>query len=99
VTSFGLAFVLLSAILLASIVIINRARIDTRDALEATSELLYVSDMSAAFDAWDEGYSDEVRSILDRYRPTARTPGPTGIRRGPTRSCWDAAATTCLPVT
>ena len=79
VTSFGLAFVLLSAILLASIVMINRARIDTLDALEATSELLYVSDMSAAFDAWDEGYSDEVQSILARYRPTAGTPDRRGF--------------------
>ena len=79
VTSVGLAFVLLSAILLASIVMINRARIDALDALDATSELLYVSDMSAAFDAWDVGYSDEVQAILDRYRPTAGTPDRRGF--------------------
>jgi WD40 repeat protein len=79
VASFGLAFVLLSGILLASIVMINRARIDTLDALEATSELLYVSDMTAAFDAWDDGYSDEVQAILDRYRPAAGKPDRRGF--------------------
>jgi WD40 repeat protein len=79
VTSFGLAFVLLSAILLASIVMVNRARIDAVNALDATSELLYDSDMSAAFDAWDEGYSDEVQAILDRHRPAAGTPDRRGF--------------------
>ena len=79
VTSLGLAFVLLSAILLASIVMINRARIDALEALDATSELLYISDMSAAFDAWDVGYSDEVQAILDRHRPAAGTPDRRGF--------------------
>jgi WD40 repeat protein/serine/threonine protein kinase len=78
-TTLGLAFVLLSAILLASIVMINRARIHALDALDTTSELLYASDMSAAFDAWDEGYSDEVQAILDRHRPAAGRPDRRGF--------------------
>lgn len=79
VISCGLAFVLLSGILLASTLMINRARIDAVDALAATSELLYVSDMSAAFDAWDAGYSDEVQTILDRYRPENGKPDRRGF--------------------
>lgn len=78
-TTFGIAFVLLSVILLASTVLINRARIDAVSALDTTSDLLYVSDMSAAFDAWDEGYSDEVQAILDRHRPMAGTPDRRGF--------------------
>src|SRR5262249_55406021 len=74
-----LAFVLLSAILLARIVMINRARMNALNALNTTSELLYVSDMAAAFDAWDDGYSDEVQAILDRHRPTAGTPDRRGF--------------------
>lgn len=79
VISFGLAFVLLSGILLASTLMINRARLDALDALDDTSELLYISDMAAAFDAWDVGYSDEVQAILDRYRPAEGMPDRRGF--------------------
>jgi serine/threonine protein kinase/WD40 repeat protein len=79
VTCAGIALVLLSTILLASVVMINRSRIHALKALDATSELLYISDMSAAFDAWDVGYSDEVQAILDRHRPALGAPDRRGF--------------------
>jgi WD40 repeat protein/serine/threonine protein kinase len=79
VTSLAIGFVLISAILLASVVMINRSRLKAIDALEATSESLYVGDMAAAFDAWGYGYIDEVQAILDRYRPAAGSPDRRGF--------------------
>jgi WD40 repeat protein len=65
----GVAFVLLSVVLAVSTVLVNRARLDALAALDATSDLHYLSDMNAAFDVWDKGWADEVQAILVRQVP------------------------------
>jgi serine/threonine protein kinase/WD40 repeat protein len=66
----GAAFVLLTFTLAVSIVIVSRAERQTAAALEKTRDLLYTADMTVAYQAFEKGWADEVRTILDRYRPT-----------------------------
>jgi WD40 repeat protein len=61
---------LLAAVVVASFVLINKERLAALDALQETSEMLYLADMTAAYDAWDKGWSDESQSILGRQLPT-----------------------------
>lgn len=57
----------LFAAILAATWAFNSIRI--RQALNETSELLYIADMNLAFEAWKDGWSDAVRAPLDRQRP------------------------------
>lgn len=57
----------LFAALLAATWTFNSIRI--RHALDETSELLYIADTSLAFQAWEQNWSDAVRTSLDRQRP------------------------------
>ncbi|BBO36063.1 WD40 repeat domain-containing serine/threonine-protein kinase [Lacipirellula parvula] len=57
----------LFAALLAATWTFNSIRI--RHALDETSELLYIADMNLAFEAWKDGWSDAVRTPLDRQIP------------------------------
>jgi serine/threonine protein kinase/WD40 repeat protein len=75
----GVCFLLLSVLLGASVVLINRARNDVLAALEETSALLYVSEMRDAFTAWEKGWPDEVRKFLDRQRPVDEAPDRRGF--------------------
>lgn len=67
VAAVGLATMLLAIVLAVSIVIVNRSAQQTAAALEKTADLLYMSDMTLAYAAHEKGWSDEVRTILDRY--------------------------------
>ncbi|MEX2169547.1 MAG: serine/threonine-protein kinase [Pirellulales bacterium] len=78
VASAALACVLLTAILAVSVILVNRARTSALAALDRTNDLLYTADMADACQAWEQGWADEVRRILDRQLPT---PGATD-RRG-----------------
>jgi serine/threonine protein kinase len=68
-TSLALALVVVSVTLSVAILLVNGSRRDALNALDRTSELLYAADMTAAFQAWEKNWSDEVRLILDKYRP------------------------------
>jgi WD40 repeat protein len=60
------ALVLLSTVLAASVVLVNRARLDAVTALDTTQQLHYEADMEAAFEAWEKGWADEAHAILAR---------------------------------
>jgi WD40 repeat protein len=79
VTVVGIALATLTAVVVASLLLINRARLKALDALDATSDLLYVADMKNAFDAWGKGWSDEVQPILRRHLPDARRKDRRGL--------------------
>jgi WD40 repeat protein/serine/threonine protein kinase len=73
-----LALLLVSLVSATSALLINRARSTTRDALLAAeenagrlAELLYATDMQLAYDAWDKGWPDQARLVLERQRPAA----------------------------
>lgn len=78
VAAAGLALILLSAVLVLSMAMINRARVEAVAALSETADLLYLADMNLAYEAWDKGWSDEAHRILQRQRPT----GDQADRRG-----------------
>jgi serine/threonine protein kinase/WD40 repeat protein len=71
----GVAFMVLSTLLIGSVALINRARVQAEAALTRTTELLYTADMKAAFQAWEKGWDDEVQALLNRHRdePSRRT--------------------------
>ena len=74
----ALALVLLTGVLAVSTAAVKRAQTRAVAALEETSAMLYDSDMAVAYQFFERGSSDEVQTILDRYRPT-----PGGVdRRG-----------------
>jgi serine/threonine protein kinase/dipeptidyl aminopeptidase/acylaminoacyl peptidase len=75
----ALAAVLLSSVVVASFVLINKERVTALAALDETSELLYIADMNAAYDAWDQGWSDEAQSILARQKPKDARPDRRGL--------------------
>lgn len=78
VATAGCVFLLLSVVLGVSVGMVNRARVNAVSAREETADLLYMSEMSAAYEAWDKGWSSDAQAILDRYYPD-----PAGIdRRG-----------------
>jgi serine/threonine protein kinase/WD40 repeat protein len=66
-----LCCMLLTVILSASVVAINRSRRHAIVALDQTADLLYAADMTAAYRTWENGWTDEVQQILDRHRPRA----------------------------
>jgi WD40 repeat protein len=65
----GLALVLLSVVLAASVAFVKRAQMQAVAALEETSDLLYTADMTVAYQVFEKGWSDEVQTILDRQMP------------------------------
>jgi WD40 repeat protein/serine/threonine protein kinase len=67
--SIGAALLVICVTLLVATVLINRARQDALLALDRTSELLYTADMTTACQALEKNRADEVRLILDKYRP------------------------------
>ena len=67
VASAALACVLLTAILAVSVILVNRARTSALAALDRTNDLLYTADMADACQAWEQGWADEARQILDRH--------------------------------
>ncbi len=69
---------LLLALLTVGVTLVNRARVDAVAALDRTSDLLYATDMAAAYDAWSEGWADEVRTILSRQQPAPGEPDRRG---------------------
>ena len=75
----ALALVLITATLAVSAVMIKRAQREALAALEETSELLYLSDMALACQAWEKGWSDEVQSILNRHGASAAKPDRRGF--------------------
>jgi hypothetical protein len=72
VSAVAIAFVLLSAVLTVSMVTVQRAKTQAVAALAETADLLYTTDMTLAYQAFEKGWSNEVQTILDRYRPTER---------------------------
>ncbi len=78
VRAIGFSAALLFALLAVGVTLVNRARVDAVAALERTSDLLYATDMAAAYDAWSEGWADEVRTILARHRPGPGEPDRRG---------------------
>jgi serine/threonine protein kinase/WD40 repeat protein len=75
----ALASVLLSAILAASMMRVQRAQTQAVAALEETSDLLYTTDMTLAYQTYEKGWSDEVQTILGRHRPLAGGPDRRGF--------------------
>jgi hypothetical protein len=59
---------MLTAILAISTAVVKRAQSRAVAALKETSDLLYMSDMTLAYQSLAKGWSDEVQTILDRYR-------------------------------
>ena len=72
VTTTGLALAVLCVIFAISTVIVKRAQNQVVAALEETSNLLYTTDMTLAFQTYEKGWTDGVQTILDRYRPTGQ---------------------------
>jgi serine/threonine protein kinase/WD40 repeat protein len=75
----GFALVLLTGIFAVSTVLVKRAQTQAIAALKETSDLLYTSDMTVAYQTFEKGWSDEVQKILDRYRPVGREPDRRGL--------------------
>ena len=72
------ATILIVGILSASTVLLKSAESRARAALEKSSDLLYVADVNAAFQAYNDGVWDRAHSIL-----LNQTPGGSGLdRRG-----------------
>jgi WD40 repeat protein/serine/threonine protein kinase len=69
VTTAALASLLFSVVLLASIAMVNRERVHAVAARDETAELLYMADMTLAYQSWEKGWSAEAQEILDRHRP------------------------------
>ncbi|MCC6493148.1 MAG: hypothetical protein IT424_09010 [Pirellulales bacterium] len=69
VATAAVALACLIAVLLVSTVLVARAHRRALVALERTSDLLYASDMKLAYEAWERGWDDEVRTLLDRHLP------------------------------
>jgi WD40 repeat protein len=69
VVTASVAFMLLSACLAFSTLVVNRARLEMRGALDKTTDILYAADMKTAFQQWQTGWHDEVQLTLDRHRP------------------------------
>src|SRR4029079_18278621 len=75
----GLALVLLTGLLAVSTALVKRAQTQAVAALKETSDLLYTSDMTVAYQAFEKGWSDEVQKIIDRHRPTGSEPDRRGL--------------------
>lgn len=75
----GIALMLLSLLLVVSTALVKRAQIEAVAALRKTSDLLYASDMTVAYQSYEKGWSDEVQTILDRHRPTTKQPDRRGF--------------------
>jgi WD40 repeat protein len=75
----GAASLLLTAILVVSIILVKKAHTKALAALEHTSDLLYMADMTAAYQAHEKGWFDEARMNLDRYRPTGNETDRRGL--------------------
>ena len=69
VVSAAAIILLLTATLAISTVLISQARLRTQESLDQTQNVLYVRDMTLAFEAWEKSWTDEVRTILRRHRP------------------------------
>jgi serine/threonine protein kinase/WD40 repeat protein len=69
VWTIALGFIALSAILAISIARVQRAQSQAVSALEGTSDLLYTTHMTLAYQSLEKGLHGEVQAILDRYRP------------------------------
>lgn len=68
----GLAFVLLTAILVVSTAVVMRAQSRAVAALGEASDLLYQADMSLAYLTFEKGWSDEAERLLARHQPAER---------------------------
>jgi serine/threonine protein kinase/WD40 repeat protein len=75
----GAALLVLTAILAVSVVLVKRAHTRALVALEETSDLLYVADMTTAYQAHEKGWFDEAQMILNRYRPIGNGPDRRGM--------------------
>jgi WD40 repeat protein len=73
-----IALLLTTAILSISVASVKRAQLQAVAALDKANDLLYASDISAAFQSFEKGWTDEAQSILNRYRPNSAG----GDRRG-----------------
>jgi serine/threonine protein kinase/WD40 repeat protein len=74
----AIALLLTTAVLTISVASVKRAQLQAVAALDKTNELLYAADLSAAYQSFEKGWTDEAQAILDRYRPGSAD----GDRRG-----------------
>jgi serine/threonine protein kinase len=76
--TFGLTIALLCVLLMTSIVLVSRARHHAVRALrqskqqaEVVQELLYMSNVSLAYQAWDSEHLDQVHKLLSQQVPSS----------------------------
>lgn len=64
-----LSLVLVFALMMTSMFLVQRAQTRTVAALAETSDLLYTADVALAYQAYEKGWPDESRRILERHLP------------------------------
>lgn len=63
------SLILLTVLLAISTFFVRRAQLRTAEALDRASNLLYVADIASAYQAYEIGWPEEARRILDQYKP------------------------------